>query len=221
MYMGATDRNMVLLQPDFDIPSKEDWVLLDSMFRASDYEYDTSYNNGYEKMLADSRGQIKTSYIGHEHLTINYCIPTWMWMLPIIMLAAFIWIHYSNYIHSVFIRDDFEREFGITNPNNFNAATAAGPTSATTGAKILNQDFVVASDFYFYPSPSIPPPKYADVVEQDVIGSDDEDESPQLDSVACSANNQASVSAKRDDAFTIVIPKSSNCNDKQNLVVDI
>lgn len=208
VYMGATDRNMVLLQPDFDIPSKEDWVLLDSMFRANDYEYDNSYSNGYEKIINDMPGQKDGKYIGHEHFTINYCIPAWMWMLPLIMLAAFIWIHYSNYIHNMFMREEFEHEFTLTNPNNITAVNAESGAYFVGGKKFVqsDDDFLVASHFYFYPSPAIPPPKYNEIVEQEVLGSNDADET-------ASCTHCASLD-KQNENPAIVITKDENCEDK-------
>lgn len=157
VYMGAAERNMVLLQPDFDIPSKDDWVLLDSMFRANDYDYEGS---SYEKMLADNRQvQSVPLYPGRQHFTINYCIPTWMWMVPLMLLVAFIWIHYSNYIYNVFIREGLEQDF-----------------IANRDKKFPEEDFVVGTDFYFYPTPAIPPPKYNEAAEAILMSaSDDED----------------------------------------------
>lgn len=155
--MGAAERNMVLLQPDFDIPSKEDWVLLDSMFRANDYDYD---GRSYEQMLADNR-QVQSIqlYPGRQRFTISYCIPTWMWMVPLMLLIGFIWIHYSNYIYSVFIREGLEQELMNSRDKKF-----------------PEEDFVVGTDFYFYPTPAIPPPKYNEAAEAILMsGSDDED----------------------------------------------
>lgn len=180
VYMGATDRNMVLLQPDFDMPSKEDWVLLDSMFRANDYEYDPNIE-GYEKIFGDTQGaageHIHTVpiYSGRQHFTINYCIPTWMWMIPLLLLLAFVWVHYSNYIYSVFIREGLEREFGITSTD----ANLGGVAVVTANDKKYPQDedFVVGTDFYFYPTPAIPPPKYNEAAEAILMAdSSDDDE---------------------------------------------
>lgn len=181
VYMGATDRNMVLLQPDFDIPTKEDWVLLDSIFRANDYDYDAQYTN-YDKMLkADSRGRIDSvsQFSNRDRYAISYCIPTWMWMLPLLMLVAFIWIHYSNYIYSAFIREGLQQEFGITDPNRLNALPTGGHSTANQSNKKLfrpSNEFGVGSDFYFYPAPAVAPPKYDDVAEAILMDSSDEDD---------------------------------------------
>lgn len=171
VYMGATDRNMVLLQPDFDLPSKEDWVLLDSMLRSNDYEYDPSIEN-IEKYFYDSpepNGRDKLSHAFNEHprVSINYCIPTWMWMIPVMLLLCFIWMHYSNFIYGVFIRESLEHDFSAEAPDNVASGSAAKK-------RVNEEDFLVGTDFYFYPSPAIPPPKYNDVVEAILLDSDDE-----------------------------------------------
>lgn len=179
VYMGATDRNMVLLQPDFDIPSKEDWVLLDSIFRANDYDYDSEYTN-YDKILkADSRGQIDSVSRFGNRFTINYCIPSWMWILPLLMLVAF--IYYSNYIYSAFIHEGLQHEFGIVDANHFNAISMSHHQTAMSAGnkKVLrpSDEYIVGSDYFFYPAPAVPPPKYNDVVEAILMGSsDDEDD---------------------------------------------
>lgn len=173
IYMGATDRNMVLLHPGFDIPSQEDWVLLDSMLRANDYDYDP---NSYDKLLNDDHIQSIPIYPGRQQFTINYCIPTWMWMVPLILLLGFIWIHYSNYIYSVFIREGLEHEFGAV--VSAAAAAAATASNAADNKKLpKDEDFLVGSDFYFYPSLAIPPPRYNEAAEAILMGgSDDEDD---------------------------------------------
>lgn len=162
VYMGATDRNMVLLQPDFDLPSKENWVLLDSMLRSNDYDYDPNIEN-IEKYLYESSEQTTKEKVPLQRLTINYCIPTWMWMIPLMLLLSFIWMHYSNFIYGVFIRESLEHDFNI----NANGSDDKKRTN--------DEDFVVGSDFYFYPSPAVPPPKYNDIVEAILLGSDDDD----------------------------------------------
>lgn len=190
--MGATDRNMVLLQPDFDMPSKEDWVLLDSMFRANDYEYDPNIE-GYEKILADTKNaateHIHTVpiFTGRQHFTINYCIPPWMWMIPLLLLLAFVWVHYSNYIYGVFIREGLEREFGITSADT----NLSGVAVLTGNDKKFPQDedFVVGTDFYFYPTPAIPPPKYNEAAEAILMDDSSDDEGTVA--IACGGESSA------------------------------
>lgn len=157
VYMGAAERHMVLLQPALDMPSKEDWVLLDSMFRENDYDYDGST---YEKMLADNRKEQSVSlHPDRGHFTINYCVPTWMWVLPLMLLIGFVWIHYSNYIYSAFIREGLEQELMNSREK-----------------KLTEDDFVVGTNFYFYPTPAVPPPKYDEAAEAILMGSSDEED---------------------------------------------
>lgn len=198
VYMGATDRNMVLLQPDFDLPSKEDWILLDSMFRNNDYDYDP---NTYDKLLTDDHIQSIPIYTGRQHFNINYCLPAWMWMLPLILLIGFIWIHYSNYIYGVFIREGIEHEFGAV----VSAASAAGAADQSDKKLRKEEDFLVGTDFYFYPSPAIPPPRYNEAAEAILMGSSDEED--------------ANVD---EDKEVAVIDGSSKCfADKNTVVVNI
>ncbi|XP_031628868.1 uncharacterized protein LOC116344456 [Contarinia nasturtii] len=213
VYMGATDRNMVLLQPDFDIPSKEDWVLLDSMWRSNEYDYDSQYGN-YDKITT----QIETvpRYIGRENFTINYCIPVWMWILPLFLLVAFLYIHYSNYIYGMFLNEGLQHEFGLIGPGQVNVV----PMNLTGGdekksLRPQRQEFAVGTDFYFYPSPAIPPPKYNDIAESILMDSSDDEE----DIVATTNCNNANQ--KQTDVHIITAKKEPGNKDKKNSVVDI
>lgn len=212
VYMGATDRNMVLLQPDFDIPSKEDWVLLDSIFRANDYDYDSQYTN-YDKILkADSRGRIDSvSRFGNrdQFTTINYCIPSWMWILPLLMLVAFIWMHYSNYIYSAFMHEGLQHEFGIVDANHFNAIPMSHHTAMDAGNKKVlrpSDEYIVGSDYFFYPASAVPPPKYNDVAEAILMGSsDDEDDCETNNTNELKMNATQTKPLKNDDPSTSMI----------------
>lgn len=207
VYMGATDRNLVLLQPDFDIPTKEDWVLLDSMFR-NDYDYDSQYGS-YDKIST----QIETvpRYMDHEQFTINYCIPVWMWMLPLFLLVAFLYIHYSNYIYAIFLNESLQQEFGLINPNQLNGV----PINITDidEKKCLRpqQEYAVDSGFYFYPSPAIPPPKYNEIAEAILMDSSDDDN----EMATCSTSNQ-----KQCDSSVITAKKNAD-KDQTSSVVNI
>lgn len=208
VYMGATDRNMVLLQPDFDIPSKEDWVLLDSMLRANDYDY--SQYGGYDKITT----QIETvpHYMERDHFTINFCIPMWMWMLPLFLLVAFLYIHYSNYIYGIFLSESLQHEFGLVGPNQVNGV----PIDITCGEekKCLrpSQEFAVGSDFYFYPAPVVPPPKYNEIAESILMDSSDDEN----DTAACIPACQ-----NKSNPTIITTAKKNSGNDQRNSVVDI
>lgn len=215
VYMGATDRNLVLLQPDFDIPLKEDWIRLDSMFH-NDYDYDTQYGN-YDKIST----QIETvppRYMGHDNFTINYCIPIWMWLLPIFLLVAFLYIHYSNYIYSIFLNESLQQEFGLIDPNNLGGGGGAGASGGFLPINLNDADdkkflrsaheFAVGTDFYFYPSPAIPPPKYNDIAEAILIDSSDDEH----DTV-----NRSNGNLKPNDQSV----KTNFDKDKSSLSVDI
>lgn len=218
VYMGATDRNLVLLQPDFDIPLKEDWVRLDSMLR-NDYDYDSQYGSSYDKIST----QIETvpRYMGRDNFTINYerfCVPVWMWLLPIFLLVAFLYIHYSNYIYSIFLNESLQQEFGLIDPNQVGGVGGGGvgvggagravPINMSNAAdkKFMQspREFGVGTDFYFYPSPAIPPPKYNEIAEAILIDSSDDE-------------NDDTVNAKPNDRSV----KTNFDKDKSNLSVDI
>lgn len=220
VYMGATDRNLVLLQPDFDIPLKEDWVRLDSMFR-SDYDYGNDYSS-YEKITT----QIETvpRYMERDNFTINYdrfCVPVWMWLLPIFLLVAFLYIHYSNYIYSIFLNESLQQEFGLIDPNQVGGVGGGGISGGSCGVPInmsnaddkkfmqSPREFAVGTDFYFYPSPAIPPPKYNDIAEAILIDSSDDEN----DDTA----NQMHGNAKPNDQSV----KTNFDKDKSSLSVDI
>lgn len=223
VYMGATDRNLVLLQPDFDIPLKEDWVRLDSMFR-NDYDYDSQYGSNYDKIST----QIETvpRYIGRD--SFNCAIPVWMWLLPLCLLVAFLYIHYSNYIYSIFLNESLQQEFGLIDPNQVGCVGGTGRGGGSGGGgggsvcgvpmNVNNGDdkkfmqspreFAVGTDFYFYPSPAIPPPKYNDIAEAILIdSSDDENDNDTVNSPNVKPNDQS--------------VKTNFDKDKSSLSVDI
>lgn len=204
VYMGATDRNLVLLQPDFDIPSKEDWVLLDSMFR-NDYDYDSQYDRISTQIETVPR------YMGHEQYTINYCIPVWMWMLPLFLLVAFLYIHYSNYIYGIFLNESLQQEFGLINPNQVNGVPINVTEIKEKKCLRPQQEFGVGSDFYFYPSPAVPPPKYNEIAEAILMDSSDEEN----DTATCSSANQKAGNP------SVITANKNDGKDKTSSVVDI
>lgn len=219
VYMGATDRNMVLLQPDFDIPSKEDWVLLDSMWRTNEYDYDSQYGN-YDKIST----QIETvpRYTGDDNFTINYCIPVWMWMLPIFLVVAFLYMHYSNYIYSMFLNESFQHEIGLLNPSQVNGVPINLLNADEKRSLRPHQEFAVGKDFYFYPSPVIPPPKYNEIAESILMdSSDDEHDMTAAAATATTSNSNSNVNQKQNGAHIITAKKNLDIDDKLNNVVDI
>lgn len=211
VYMGATDRNMVLLQPDFDIPSKEDWVLLDSMFRANDYDYDSQYGS-YDKIST----QIETvpRYMSRDNFTINYCIPMWVWMLPLFLLVAFLYIHYSNYIYGMFLSESLQHDFGLIDPSQVNGVPIDITSIQEKKCLRPSHEFAVGTDFYFYPAPSVPPPKYNEIAESILMDSSDEDDDDNNTAAYTQANQKSHGS-------TIITAKKSSGSDQRNSVVDI
>lgn len=221
VYMGATDRNLVLLQPDFDIPLKEDWVRLDSMFR-NDYDYDSQYGSNYDKIST----QIETvpRYMGRDNFTINYCqLPVWVWLLPLFLLVAFLYIHYSNYIYGIFLNESLQQEFGLIDPSHVGGIGGGGGGSGGGGSRGVPinmnapddkkfmqspREFAVGTDFYFYPSPAIPPPKYNEAEAILIDSSDDEND----DTV-----NQTNGNMKPNDQSV----KTNFDKDKSSLSVNI
>lgn len=141
VYMGATDRNMALMASDFDKPTKHDWVLLNSILSAN-YDYDEDVD---EKYTADVRHVDQNQ----EYLPDAYCIPAWIWMLPVSLILLFIWLNYSNYIYSAFINESLRQEFGLI-----------GDNKKIVGVQQPPDAYGVGNEYYFYPMPAIPPPKY-------------------------------------------------------------
>uniref|UniRef100_A0A6B2EEH7 Putative secreted protein n=1 Tax=Phlebotomus kandelakii TaxID=1109342 RepID=A0A6B2EEH7_9DIPT len=164
VYMGASSERdhsggMMFLQPDLDIPpSDDDWLLFDSAFRPRDYDGLHPYK------LTETRIQTMPIYPVRKHISTQFCIPTWMWMIPIMLVFAIVWIQYGNTIRNVFIYEDVEEEDDDTEEDSPGAT------------KKLEEDFIVALDSYFYPSPAIPPPpKYSAKEESILMSSDDEE----------------------------------------------
>lgn len=164
VYMGATDRNMALLRSDFDKPTKDDWILLDSILNDRNYDYDNSDKSANVHNTRRSRNH-------HQNDTESYCIPTWLWMLPILLVIVFIWLNYSNYIYSVFIHESLRHEFGL-----MSTATDLECSTALDNKKLFGaQDaYGVGKEFYFYPMPAVPPPKYDESIL--MAGSNDDDD---------------------------------------------
>ncbi|GAB0086416.1 uncharacterized protein DMENIID0001_092820 [Sergentomyia squamirostris] len=162
LYMGASsERNggMMFLQPDLDIPpSDDDWIVFDS-FRPRDYD------NIHPYKLTETRIQTMPIYPVRKHISTQFCIPTWMWMIPIMLVFAIVWIQYGNTIRNVFIYEDVEEEDEDAEEDNSGGSN-----------KKIEEDFIVALDSYFYPTPAIPPPpKYSAKEESILMSSDDEE----------------------------------------------
>uniref|UniRef100_A0A1B0CKJ1 Transmembrane protein 59 n=1 Tax=Lutzomyia longipalpis TaxID=7200 RepID=A0A1B0CKJ1_LUTLO len=163
VYMGAsTDRDhsggVMYMQPDlYTPPSDDDWIVFDTAFRPQDYDSLHPYK------LTQTHIQTMPIYPVRKHISTQFCIPTWMWMIPIMLVFAIVWIQYGNAIRNVFIYEDVEEDDDDTEEEG-----------STT--KKIEEDFIVALDSYFYPTPSIPPPpKYSEKEEAILMSSDDEE----------------------------------------------
>lgn len=145
VYMGAAERNLVFLRTDVDVPSQENWIALDALINGDVYENDIICDENEVHQV-----QLHT---GHQHrFMIKYCVPTWMWTVPLLLLIGFIWMQYSNYIYGAFLREGLEQEL-IKNHDK----------------RIFEQNYVMGTDLYLYPTPSMaPPPKYNEAVAIDV-----------------------------------------------------
>lgn len=165
VYMGTPDR-MVLLQRDFDIPSDDDWVMLDSVLRSNDYE------KLFDRFAETKYQPVSTTIT--KPINIRNCFPTWKWVILIMMLLAILWMRYVTLL-SVAITDsnlssnnDSEK---IVKLEDFNDQKT-----------LLDNNFMVCNESYFYPTPAVPPPKYHEAIEAmllvDDACADDDDRSP-------------------------------------------
>lgn len=160
VYMGASDRSMVLMQPDFDIVSEDDWILLDAFVHPREYE-----NIGDTYKLTETRIQTMPIYPMRKNLTMEFCIPTWMWMVPIFLVLGLVWIHYGNTIRNIFIYEECQDD---------DATNVLTTVIQAKDSNHKNGDFIVALESYFYPTPAIPPPKYTDIEKEFLLTNVDE-----------------------------------------------
>lgn len=91
---------MVLMQPDFELESEDDWILLDSVFHSHDYEA-----NSDTYKLTETRVQTMPIYPMRKNIRMEFCVPAWMWMVPILLVLTLIWLQYGHSIRSIFIYD--------------------------------------------------------------------------------------------------------------------
>lgn len=160
VYMGATDQKMALLRSDFDKPAKRDWVQLNAILESDNTDYDYVENDMFN--LSEDRRK----HPNHRRFAHSYCIPTWMWMLPVLLVVMLVWLNYSNYIHSMFIHEGLRQELSLMTAVD----TEAGLTKKLVGEP---NAYGVGNEFYFYPMPAVPPPKY----DESILLTDD-DKSP-------------------------------------------
>lgn len=155
VFMGATDGNTALLSSDFDKPAQHDWVRLDAILEsnAAGYEYD-------EQALFEEAQRRK--HHRHRHVPPSYCLPTWMWLLPVLLVLMLLWLNYSNYVHSLFIHEGLRQQLNMM----------AADGEAGVNKKLVGEPnaYGVGNEFYFYPMPAVPPPKY----DESILLTDDD-----------------------------------------------
>lgn len=160
VYMGASDRSMVVMQPpdllENSAQGDNDWVLLDSIFRPS-HDYN-EIPSGDPYKLTETHIQTMPIYTdrqrfgGYRRSQSQFCIPAWMWLIPIMLLMALVYIQYGTTIKNVLVLDDdsddeLEQEIIIERRKG----SEGGNESCRVSMK--NKDtFLVALDPFFYSS---------------------------------------------------------------------
>lgn len=135
---------MVLLQPDLDITSDDDdWVLLDSVLRNSNNDYDKIFE---QYKVTETRIQTIPVHECKRRFSLDF---SWLWIFPVLALM-FATIHLVQRYDLNNMNEQLREKF---------LTDSAGKTFHQ------NDDFVVSNDSYFYPSPAIPPPKYDELIE--------------------------------------------------------
>lgn len=133
VYMGAGDRNMVVMQHSDLLENAaqagdNDWVLLNSIFgpsssRDRDYELPSTYK------LTETHVQTMPIPISAErHRVAEYhrihspfCIPAWVWIIPVMLLMSLVYIQYGSTLKNVLIfesdESDDEHEIAVGTRN--------------------------------------------------------------------------------------------------------
>lgn len=158
---------MVLMQPDLDITSDDDWVLLDSVLRNNNNDYDKMFD---QYKVSETRIQTIPVHECKRRFSLDF---SWLWIFPLlgIIFAA---------IHVI-------QKYDLNNYHEqFNEKCLTEPIACKSVDR--NDDFVVSNDSYFYPSPAIPPPKYNEAIEAMLLT--DEEESNVTNELKCSADQK-------------------------------
>lgn len=165
VYMGASDKNVVLLQRELELAGSttNEWVSLDTVM-AEEFKFDDSNAAGlkamtfYPAIVSDEQQQQQP-----HNLTINYCLPTWMWTVPVLLLALYVWLQYKRKMNHWLVVSAVE-PIEHTGDDSL-ISSAVRPVSLLIEDERKMCDFTVSTDSYFYPMPAVPPPKYNDAVE--------------------------------------------------------
>lgn len=150
---------MVLLQPDLDITSDDDdWVLLDSVLRNNNNDYDKIFE---QYKMTETRIQTIPVHECKRRFSMDF---SWLWIFPVLAIM-FITIQLVQRYDLNDANEQFNEKFLTDSP--------AKPFNAS-------DDFVVSNDSYFYPSEVIPPPKYNEAIEAMLL-TDEEDAKSSID----------------------------------------
>lgn len=120
VYMGAGDRSMIVIQPPDNMldsssgAQDNDWVLLNS-FRSPSHDYELSSTY---KLTETHVQTMPISEHGHRfgeyrRLHTAFCIPAWLWLIPVMLLMALVYIQYGTTLKSVMVEeseDELEQE---------------------------------------------------------------------------------------------------------------
>lgn len=110
VYMGAGDRSMVVVQPPELLESGADneWVLLNS-FRPSQQSHDYNelsptykFTRHVQTMPIPEHGRRFGDY---RRLHTPFCIPAWLWMIPVMLLMALVYIQYGTSLKTALVED--------------------------------------------------------------------------------------------------------------------
>lgn len=144
---------MVLLQPDLDITSDDDdWVLLDSVLRNNNNDYDKIFE---QYKVTETRIQTIPVHECKRRFSLDF---SWLWIFPVLAL--------------MFAAIQLVQRYDVNNMNEQYEKFLVDSASKTLNP---NEDFVVSNnDSYFYPTPVVPPPKYNAEIEAMLLTDEEE-----------------------------------------------
>ncbi|CAD7090592.1 unnamed protein product [Hermetia illucens] len=84
IFMGESDKGMVLLPSDSETLNANDWLLLESFLR-QDGENDAEETIVTDTIITERQASTSRDFFGHESM------PWWMWCFPIVMFIIALW----------------------------------------------------------------------------------------------------------------------------------
>lgn len=157
VYMGAGEQNMVVVPDLMENSAQNDngWLLLSSIFRpANDFNDDPSatykLTETHVQTMPISGSFEKSNRFGDFRRSAHspFCIPAWLWLIPVMLLVALVYIQYGNGngLKSVVIFDeessDDEPEIvveGLKEDSGFNVTLKDKDTFVIAFEPILEQ----------------------------------------------------------------------------------